>query len=162
MNESIVDQPGPTEPQTQTGRLTLPGLRVGNLAHRDKCVLKNGRWYLIDTAGHQRIGWGDLSDDDLRHIHTVLAGALFIGVLESPNHSRGSDYQWEWYDRPDPTPGPTLHDVCAAAGVAVLAEGGPVMVTAHRRLLGETSAFASRWGLGAIAIADLHQIATGL
>jgi hypothetical protein len=104
------------------------GLRVGQVAHRDRRVVKNGRWYLVDAEGFQPVGWGDVSIEDLHSVHRDLGPSAFLVVQEHPTGSSAPGSPWRWYNGPDPTPGPSLRDVCDRSLVAVLAEGGPVFV----------------------------------
>jgi hypothetical protein len=89
---------------------------------------KNARWYLIDTRGSSKVGWGDLSFDDLDLVHGDLTSAVFVAVRSNPLRSNNPESPWLWYDRPDPEPGPTIEEICEAAHLAVLPDVGPVIV----------------------------------
>lgn len=107
----------------------LPGgLQVGAMVGRATRAAKNARWYLIDGDGPSRLGWGDVSFDDLDLVHGDLNGAVFVVVRSNPLSARSPGSPWLWYDQPDPDPGPALEDICEAASFAVLPAEGPVVV----------------------------------
>lgn len=138
------------------------GLRVGDVAHRDRRVVKNGRWYVVDEHGLRRVGWGDVTIEDLHSVHRDLGLAAFLVVQEHPAGSSAPGSPWRWYDRPDPTPGPSLQDVCDQSLVAVLAEGGPAFVDPLGTFAPGELVDMQGISLRAISSGDLHQVCQGL
>ncbi len=64
--------------------------------------------------------------------------------------------------RPDPTPGPSLQDVCDQSLVAVLAEGGPAYVDPLGTFAPGELVDMQGISLRAISSGDLHQVCQGL
>lgn len=87
--------------------------------------MHNGRWHVLEAGLHHKVGWGDLSLDDLDDIRRQLHGGLFLALREAANFDPLGDERWGHYDRmgvPDPTLTPT--EVAAQVQFAVSAEAG--------------------------------------
>ena len=92
---------------------------------RDRRLVHNGRWHVIDHGLHRKLGWGDLSLEDLDEVRSQLRGGLFLAIREAANFDPLGDERWGHYDRMgvhDPTLTPS--DVAAQVQFAVSAEAG--------------------------------------
>lgn len=105
---------------------------IGQIRSRDIRIVKNARWYLVDSDGATKVGWGDLSLDDLEAVATRLTPTeAFIVLPESPSGGQHPPHAvtdraagWCWYDRPD-CRDVTMADVIESARFAIV--GGSVL-----------------------------------
>lgn len=108
---------------------------VGQIRSRDVRVVKNARWYLVDHDGVAKVGWGDLSLDDINAVATRLTSTeAFVVLPESPGGGQHPPHAatdrvtgWCWYDRPD-CRDVTVADVVESARFAIVS-GAVLRVT---------------------------------
>ncbi len=94
---------------------------------REDQAVKNGRWYIVRGGTLTKVGWGDVSFNDLHHVAATLQHDRAFVVLPEhppggqhlPSHVADHDDGWSWYDRADHTP-PTIEALVDAAWFVIV------------------------------------------
>ena len=115
------------------GPYVLPrGVRIGQIRPRADRPIKNGRWYVARSGWLGKVGWGDLSFEDLELISASTGPEeAFLALPENPPggqhlpfHPAGAHADvsepWCWYDRDDDPPGPDIPTLADGAWYAIL------------------------------------------
>lgn len=142
---------------------------IGQIRAREVRIVKNARWYLVGSDGVTKVGWGDLSLDDLEAVATRLTPTEgFVVLPESPSGGEHPPHAvtdrvagWCWYDRPDCRE-VTVADVVESARFAIVG-GSALRVTDEGDEEGDSSAAGDESrGHRAIRRADLLVAVVGL
>ncbi|WP_444663396.1 hypothetical protein ACT17Q_14895 [Cellulomonas sp. CW35] len=94
---------------------------------REKRALKNARWYVVRGMVGYKVGWGDLSDDDLRELASDSGARTWLVLPEAPDG--WPPFSWPEYHEDEPDRGVSFLAQSAAAGIV---RGTPYLVRPGR------------------------------